>query len=179
MNYANVKYFDVSNGPGVRTSLFVSGWTHHCFNCFNPMTWDFAYGDPFTGQVKEAILDSMKPDYISGLTLLGGEPMEIENQRVLYPFVLRLKQQFPQKTIWCYSGYTYEELIDVENLRCHCEVTKQLMEQIDVLVDGEFVQELYDITLPFRGSSNKRIIDLAKTREQKKMIFWKDDSDIT
>lgn len=170
MNYANIKYYDISNGPGVRTSLYVSGCTHHCFNCFNPMTWDFGYGEPFTEDVEEQIMESLKPEYISGFSLLGGEPMEIENQRALLPFLLKIKNRFPEKTIWCYSGYTYEELTDKENRRCHCEVTQSMLEQMDVLVDGEFVQELYDISLRFRGSSNQRLIDLAKTRQEGHVI---------
>lgn len=174
MNYANIKYCDISNGPGVRTSLYVSGCTHHCLHCFNPMTWDFGYGEPFTEQIEEEILESLKPEYISGFSLLGGEPMEIENQRALLPFVTKIKEQFPQKTIWCYSGYTYEELVDKSNHRCNCEVTKPLLERFDVLVDGEFVQDLYDISLRFRGSLNQRLIDLARTRQQGKIICWED-----
>lgn len=178
MNYANIKYCDISNGPGVRTSLYVSGCTHHCFNCFNPMTWDFKYGKPFDETIEKQILESLKPEYVSGFSLLGGEPMEVVNQRALLPFVQKVKEQFPAKTIWCYSGYTYEELTDSENTRCHCEVTKELLGYMDVLVDGEFVQDLYDISLQFRGSSNQRLIDLEKTRKAGAIVCWGSDADI-
>ena len=174
LNYATIKYCDISNGPGVRTSLYVSGCTHHCKHCFNPMTWDFGYGKPFDEIVETKIIDSLKPEYISGFSLLGGEPMEIVNQRVLFPFVKKVKERFPNKNIWCYSGYTYEELTDLENSRCHCEVTDAFLQCIDVLVDGEFVQDLYDISLQFRGSSNQRLIDLEKTRQTGELICWGD-----
>lgn len=172
LNYATIKYCDISNGPGVRTSLYVSGCTHHCKHCFNPMTWDFGYGKLFNETIEEQIMESLKPEYISGFSLLGGEPMEIVNQRVLFPFVKKVKERFPNKTIWCYSGYTYEELMDSQNGRCHCEVTEELLRCVDVLVDGEFVQDLYDISLQFRGSSNQRLIDLERTRQAGKIICW-------
>lgn len=175
MNYAAIKTFDVSNGPGVRTSLYVSGCTHHCKNCFNPMTWDFAYGDPFTAEVENQLIDSCAPAYITGLTLLGGEPMEPANQRALLPFVRRFKAAHPNKTVWCYSGYLYEELTGAREIRCRCEVTDELLSLFDVLVDGEFVQALYDISLRFRGSSNQRLIDLPKTRARGEIVPWSDD----
>ena len=136
------------------------------------MTWDFGYGKPFDETIEDQIIESLKPEYISGFSLLGGEPMEIVNQRALFSFVKRVKEQFPHKTIWCYSGYTYEELTDVDNPRCHCEVTNELLDCIDVLVDGEFVQELYDISLQFSGSSNQRLIDLAKTEQSGRIVCW-------
>lgn len=172
MNYAAIKYCDIANGPGVRTSLFVSGCTHHCKNCFNEIAWDFNYGEPFTKEVRYAIMDSLRPDYIKGLSLLGGEPMEPENQRGLVEFVKMAKAVYPSKTIWCYSGYTYEEITQG---RAHCEVTDELLSYLDVLVDGKFVEELKDISLQFRGSSNQRIIDLPATRAAGEIIWWKDD----
>ena len=175
MNYATIKTYDVSNGPGVRTSLYVSGCTHHCKNCFNPMTWDFAYGDPFTAEVENQLIDSCAPAYITGLTLLGGEPMEPANQRALLPFLLRFKAVHPTKTIWCYSGYTFEELTGAIESRCRCEATDELLSLFDVLVDGEFVQALYDISLRFRGSSNQRLIDMKATLAQGSIVPWSDD----
>lgn len=160
MNYANIKYHDIADGEGVRTSLFVSGCTHHCKGCFNAQTWDFDFGKPFTAEVEEEILESLKPSYVAGLTLLGGEPLEPDNQRALLPFLKRVREQFPEKTIWCYSGYTIEELRGES--RAHCECTEELLSLLDVLVDGEFVEALKDITLVFRGSSNQRIWDLKE-----------------
>ena len=173
MNYANIKTCDIADGPGVRVGLFVSGCTHHCKNCFNPETWDFAYGDPFTIAVEERLLEECAPSYIAGLTLLGGEPMEPENQRALLPSLRRSKPPCPEKTVWCYSGYTYEQLTG-EGSRCRCEATDGMLSLIDVLVDGEFVQALYDITLRFRGSSNQRLIDLQKTRAAGEVVLWDD-----
>lgn len=162
MKYANIKYYDISNGLGVRTSLFVSGCTHRCRGCFNEMTWDFNYGEDFTDETVNTILESIKPTYISGLTLLGGEPMELPNQRALLPLLRRFKEQFPDKNVWCYTGYTYEsDLLSTEG-RAHCEVTDEFLSYVDILVDGEFDQELYDISLKFRGSRNQRILQLQK-----------------
>jgi anaerobic ribonucleoside-triphosphate reductase activating protein len=170
MNYAEIKKTDIANGPGVRVSLFVSGCTHHCKNCFNEMTWDFNYGLPFTDETEDEIMDALAPAYIRGLTLLGGEPMEPANQRGLLPFVRRVRERFPEKDIWCYSGYTWEELIG--GSRARCEVTDELLEQIDVLVDGEFKEELKSLSLKFRGSSNQRIIDLNQTRAAGEIRLW-------
>jgi anaerobic ribonucleoside-triphosphate reductase activating protein len=175
LNYANIKYFDIANGVGVRTSLFVSGCTHHCENCFNSIAWDFNYGNPFTEEVINKIINSCEPYYIAGLSLLGGEPMEVVNQKALLPLVKKFKEKFPNKTIWCYSGYTFEELTDESNERCHSNITEELLSYIDVLVDGKFVQELKDITLKFRGSSNQRLIDLNRTMANGKIILWQDD----
>lgn len=175
MNYGNIKYYDISNGVGVRTSLFVSGCTHHCKNCFNSEAWDFNYGNPFTEEVADKIIESCKPNYISGLSLLGGEPMETVNQKELLPFLRKFKKNFSNKTIWCYSGYTYEELTGEG--KCRCEYTDEILSYIDVLVDGEFVQELYDISLRFRGSSNQRIIDMNKTRTTGKIVLWAEDKE--
>lgn len=174
MNYATIKYYDIANGVGVRTSLFVSGCTHHCKSCFNSEVWDFAFGEPFTDDIARQIIDSCAPGFVSGLSLLGGEPMEPVNQRALLPFLREFRAAYPQKTVWCYSGYTYEELTG-EGTRCRCEVTDALLSCIDVLVDGRFVEELHDITLHFRGSSNQRIIDMARTRAAGAVTLWEDD----
>ena len=174
MNYATIKYCDIANGEGVRTSLFVSGCRRHCPNCFNAVAWDFNYGAPFTDAVKEQIIESLAPGYINGLSLLGGEPLEPENQRALLPFIKEVKARCPGKTIWCYTGNVYEtELLQPSHARC--EVTDEMLSLIDVLVDGEFVQDKYDISLRFRGSSNQRIIDMNKTRAAGKIVLWQDD----
>lgn len=162
MNYAEIKPVDIANGEGVRVSLFVSGCTHHCKNCFNAVAWDFSYGKPFTKQTQDDLIAALSPDYIAGLSLLGGEPMEPENQRALLPFVKRVKTQLPHKNIWCYTGNTYADGKFKEESK-NCEVTSELLSYIDVLVDGKFVEELKDIRLKFRGSSNQRVIDLKKT----------------
>lgn len=162
MNYGTIKKYDIANGEGVRVSLFVSGCTHHCRNCFNQEAWDFAFGTPFTEETEDEILTALAPDFISGLTLLGGEPFEPENQRVLVGFLRRVKEHFPEKDIWCYTGYLLDQEL-MEDSRARCEVTDEMLGMIDVLVDGRFVEELKDISLPFRGSSNQRIIDLRAT----------------
>ncbi len=162
MRYANIKYYDIANGLGVRTSLFVSGCTHRCKGCFNETAWDFDYGQEFTGETIEKLLDSCRPSYIAGLSLLGGEPMEPANQRALLPLLKRFKEQYPDKDIWCYTGYVYEtELLDHAG-RARCEVTEELLGYIDILVDGRFEQELHDISLKFRGSSNQRVLQIQK-----------------
>lgn len=173
MNYSEIKYCDIANGPGVRTSLFVSGCRRHCKNCFNHMTWDFAYGRAFTAEVQEEILESLSPDYVDGLTLLGGEPFEPENQRGLLGLVQEVKKRFPKKSIWVFSGNTLEEIL-AEPVKC--EVTQTFLSYLDVLVDGPFVQELYDIRLRFRGSSNQRILDLQESLKVKEAVWWKDPS---
>ena len=174
LNYANIKYCDISNGTGVRTSLFVSGCRRHCENCFNKIAWDFNYGKPFDKEVRNQILASLKPDYIGGLSLLGGEPFEPENQRALVSFLHDVKILYPHKTIWCYTGNVYEtELLQPSASRC--EVTDEMLGYIDILVDGAFVQDLYDISLRFRGSSNQRIIDMNATRAAGHVVLWQDD----
>lgn len=175
MNYAEIKYCDIANGPGVRTCLFVSGCTHHCENCFNSIAWDFDYGKPFGETVIKQLLESCAPVYIAGLTLLGGEPMEPENQSALLPFLRLFREQYPEKSIWCYSGYTYEQLTGEIPSTARCDTTDDMLSLIDVLVDGKFVQALYDISLRFRGSSNQRLIDLRKTRERGEIVIWNDD----
>lgn len=156
MHYADIKKVDVANGPGVRVSLFVSGCTHHCEECFNPETWDFDYGAPFGETEIEKILTLLSPDHIRGLSLLGGEPFEPENQPAVLELVHRVRKELPQKTIWCYSGYLFEELA-AGKVGDH---SRELLEGLDVLVDGPFVLAKKDLGLRFRGSSNQRIIDV-------------------
>lgn len=170
MNYGNIKYNDIANGEGVRVSLFVSGCTHHCKNCFNPETWDFNYGKPFTKEIEDNIISALAPDHINGLTLLGGEPMEPANQKALLDFVKRVKSIYPNKTIWCYSGYLFDTELLSES-RAHCPWTKELLSYIDILVDGEFKEDLKDITLRFKGSSNQRVIDVQKSLKENKVIL--------
>ncbi len=162
MNYANIKYYDIANGLGVRTSLFVSGCTHRCKGCFNEVAWDFNYGKPFTEETIKTLLDSCAPSYVAGLSLLGGEPMEPANQRALLPLAKQFKERYPQKTIWCYTGYTYETDLAAQDGKAHCQATDELLCCIDILVDGKFEQELYDISLKFRGSKNQRVLQLQK-----------------
>ena len=169
MNYAEIKYNDIANGPGVRTSLFVSGCTHRCKGCFNEVAWDFNYGTPFTQETIDAIINSMKPAYIAGITLLGGEPFEPSNQRALVPFLKRVREKYSDKTIWCYSGYLFDKEL-LSDSRARCECTDEMLSMIDVLVDGEFVEALHDISLAFRGSSNQRIIDVKASLKENKII---------
>ena len=164
MNYGEIKNYDIANGEGVRVSLFVSGCTHHCKNCFNPETWSFKYGKPFTKETEDYIIECLSPDYIDGLSLLGGEPFEPQNQEVLLPFLRRVRNELPKKTIWCYTGYLFDRELLSES-RARCESTDEMLSLIDVLVDGEFIQALHDISLAFRGSSNQRIIDVQKSLE--------------
>lgn len=173
MNYGEIKNCDIANGIGVRISLFVSGCTNHCKNCFQPQTWDFNFGEPFTSDTEEKILKMLEPNYIDGLTVLGGEPMEPSNQQALYPFLLKVKEKMPNKTIWVFSGFTLEEMRE-EGGYSNCDVTEKILSIIDVLVDGRFVEELKDITLKFRGSSNQRLIDMKKTNEQGSIVLWED-----
>ena len=171
MNYATIKFNDIANGSGIRTSLFVSGCTHRCKGCFNSEAWDFNYGERFTEQTQDLLIEYLAPDFVEGLTLLGGEPMEPANQRALLPFVKRVKQLYPNKTVWCYTGYTLEKDL-LSDSRVKTECTEELLSLIDVLVDGEFVQELYDISLQFRGSSNQRLIDLKATLSTGNLVLW-------
>ncbi len=173
MYYGEIKNCDIANGEGVRVTLFVSGCTNHCKNCFQPQTWDFAYGQPFTAETEQHLLDLLSPSYINGLTLLGGEPFEPANQRVLLPFLRRVRAQYPEKNIWAFSGFTYEELT-TDGSYCRCEVTDDMLSLLDVLVDGRFVEELKDISLRFRGSSNQRLIDLNASRRAGHLCFLPD-----
>lgn len=185
MNYANIKYFDIADGEGVRTSLFVSGCRRGCKNCFNSVAWDFAAGEPFDRAVEDKIIESLDHPFIDGLTILGGEPMEPENQAGLVDFVERVRAAYPSgsgKTIWCFTGDVLEELMP--GGRHHTEVTDRILACLDMLVDGPFVQDLYDITLRFRGSSNQRVIDMNATRARAEregvalcdaVELWRDD----
>ena len=173
MNYAEIKNCDIANGLGVRVSLFVSGCTHHCKNCFNEVTWDFYYGKVFDEKVEEQILEYLKPNHITGLTLLGGEPMEPSNQRALLPFIKKVKETYPNKDIWMYSGYVFDKEL-LQESRARCEVTDELLSYIDVLVDGRFVEELKDLSLKFRGSSNQIIIDVQESLKTNQVVLYKD-----
>lgn len=168
MNYANIKKVDVANGPGVRVSLFVSGCTHGCKECFNPEAWDFCYGQPFGGEQVEEIISLLDKDYIRGLSLLGGEPFESQNQAALLELVYEVRRRLPQKTIWCYSGYLYEPLAAGQI----GEHSRELLEQLDVLVDGPFVVEQKDLGLRFRGSANQRIIDVPASLDAGTVQLW-------
>lgn len=172
MNYATIKPRDIADGVGVRVTIFVSGCTHHCPGCFQAETWDFDYGQPYTVQTEDLILEQLAPSFVSGLTLLGGEPFEPDNQRSLLPLLRRLRQEQPGKTVWAYSGYVWEELTGQRPSRCRCEVTDEMLSYLDVLVDGEFVEALKDITLRFRGSSNQRLIDVPATRASGVVTAW-------
>lgn len=178
MKYAKIRKCDVANGPGVRVSLFVSGCNHHCKNCFNPEAWDFNYGQDFTNKEEQEIIEYLKPEYITGLTLLGGEPFEKVNQEGLAPFIKKVKQTYPDKKIWCYTGFNFDkqilgQMVKEENR----EETKEMLENIDYIVDGKFVEELKDPKLKFRGSSNQRIIDVKKSLEKNEVILWDESND--
>ncbi len=173
MYYGEIKNCDIANGPGVRVTLFVSGCTNHCENCFQPQTWDFHYGKPFTSETEEKIIALLEPTYIRGLTLLGGEPFEPENQRVLLPFIKKIREKYPKKDIWMFSGFTWEEL-HTDGSYPRCEVTDDILKLIDVLVDGRYVDRLRNISLRFRGSENQRLIDVKKTLETGDVTLWED-----
>lgn len=170
MNYSEIKYCDIANGEGVRTTLFVSGCRLHCPGCFNQEAQDFSAGEEFSDETEALILESLEPTYVDGLTLLGGEPMEPENQRGLVAFVERVKERFPHKGIWCFTGYRLEDLL--EGGRRHIDATDRLLACIDVLVDGPYIAAEHDITLRFRGSSNQRIIDVKKTLSSGTLTLW-------
>lgn len=164
MYFGKIDTMDIANGEGIRVTLFVSGCRNHCKGCFQPETWDFKYGQEFNEQTEEFIIKSLKSDYIEGLTLLGGDPFEPENAFELIGFLKKIKALYPHKTVWCYTGYVFENLI-INPLY------KQMLQLIDVLVDGKFEQELYQVGLKFRGSTNQRIIDVQKSLEQKETIL--------
>ena len=176
MNYADIKYCDVANGLGVRVSVFVSGCTHHCKNCFNEVAWDFNYGSPFTEEVIDKIIDYLKPSYISGLTLLGGEPFEHINQQGLLPLVRKVRSTYPDKDIWCFTGYDFEK--DILGRMCkEWPETMELLSYLDVLVDGKFVEELKDLTLRFKGSSNQRTILVQPSLKEDRVVLWDTSKD--
>ena len=175
MNYATIKWTDIANGEGVRISLFVSGCTHRCKNCFNEIAWDFHYGEPFDEEIQEKILKELGSGFIAGLSLLGGEPLEPQNQLALYPFIKRIKETYPQKNIWCYTGFVFDEKTgELTATAKNTPVTKELISYFDVLVDGPFVEDLKDIRLKFRGSSNQRVIDVQKTLQAKECVLYLD-----
>lgn len=171
MNYADIKRIDVANGPGVRVSLFVSGCTHHCKGCFNAETWDFNYGQLFTNHEINKIIEYLEPSYIQGLSLLGGEPFEYSNQQGLLPLMRRFKAHYPDKNVWCYTGYDFEKDIKADMMLKWPE-TREFIEYIDILVDGRFIEEQKDLSLRFRGSSNQRIIDVKKSLETGETVLW-------
>ena len=170
MNYAAIKNCDIANGPGVRVSLFVSGCTHHCPGCFNEVAWDFDYGVPFTEEVMDKIVDMMRPDYIQGLTLLGGEPFEPRNQQGIVQLLRKVKAQLPQKSIWAFSGYLFDKDITSGRLGD----TREYLSYLDVLVDGPFVEAKKNLSLRFRGSENQRLIDVPASLESGKVVLWQD-----
>lgn len=178
MNYAAIKKHDIANGPGVRVSLFVSGCTHHCPGCFNQETWDFNYGNPFDSDVINEILEALQPSYIRGFSLLGGEPFEYSNQQGLLPLLKEIKQTFPKKDIWCYTGYDYEHHI-LEDMAKKWSETYEILSCIDVLVDGPFVEAKKDLSLKFRGSSNQRIICVPESMEQNRIVLWDDTKEFS
>lgn len=171
MHYGEIKNCDIANGIGVRVSLFVSGCTNCCEDCFQPETWDFNYGNDFTEETENKILEMLAPDYICGLTVLGGEPFEPENQRVLVDFLRKVRRKYPEKSIWCFTGFTLE-MLETEGTHCHCEDTEEMLALIDVLVDGRFDKNKKNISLRFRGSENQRLIDLNLTRECGTLTLW-------
>ncbi len=173
MNYATIKACDIANGPGVRVSLFVSGCTHHCKGCFNSVAWDFDYGTPFTQQTIDEILAALKPDYIAGLTLLGGEPFEPENQPAILELLRQVHKEYPRKSIWAFSGYLFERDILAGRLG-PAEITREYLSYLDVLVDGPYVEAERDLTLRFRGSANQRLIDVPASLRCGKTVLWED-----
>lgn len=173
MHYAKIKNLDIANGPGLRVSLFVSGCTHRCKGCFNPETWDFGYGQPFTQATQDELLSLLGGEHIRGLSLLGGEPFEPANQEALLPFLRRVRQAYPDKDIWCYSGYNFEKDMLTGNLG-PWEITEEMLSYIDVLVDGEFVLDLKNPNLRFRGSANQRVICVQQSLVQDAVVLWDD-----
>lgn len=173
MNYAAIKKSDIANGEGIRTTVFVSGCRNRCKNCFQPETWSFDYGSPFTDKVMEEIFKTFENPVVRGLTILGGEPMEPENQRGLLPFLKEFKRRYPKKTVWLYTGNLYETLIGEVGSHPKCiDITGELLSLVDILVDGPFIEEEKRLGLRFRGSANQRIIDMNKTREAGCIVIW-------
>ena len=173
MNYATIKNCDIANGPGVRVSLFVSGCTHRCKGCFNAVAWDFDYGQPFTQRTIDEILAMLAPDYVKGITLLGGEPFEPENQPAILDLLRQVKKQYPDKSVWAFSGYLFDKDILSGRLGPR-EITEEYVSYVDVLVDGPFVEEKKDLSLRFRGSSNQRIIDVPASLPKGEVVLWED-----
>ena len=173
MNYAAIKSCDIANGPGVRVSLFVSGCTHHCKGCFNEVAWDFQYGEPFTQETIDSILQMLSPPHVKGLTILGGEPFEPENQPAVLELLRQVKKEYPEKSIWVFSGYLMDRDILSGRLG-DWEISKEYLSYLDVLVDGPFVLEKKDLSLRFRGSSNQRLIDVQATLKNNAIVPWED-----
>ncbi|BBF45363.1 ribonucleotide reductase of class III (anaerobic), activating protein [Lachnospiraceae bacterium KM106-2] len=171
MNYADIKQYDVANGPGVRVSVFVSGCNHHCKNCFNEVAWDFNYGNPFNEEELDKVINYLAPSYVAGLSLLGGEPFEHTNQIGLLPLVKKAKELYPDKNIWCYTGFDFERDI-MANMYEKWSETRELLSYIDVIVDGKFVEELKDLSIRFRGSSNQRIIKVKESIDSGNVVLW-------
>lgn len=172
MNYATIKPLDVANGEGIRVSLFVSGCTHHCPECFNSEAWDFNYGEPYTDEIEEKVLTLLGKPMIQGLSLLGGEPFEPCNQRVLVGLLRKARERYPEKTVWCYSGYVYDKELKAPS-RARCEVTDEMLSMIDVLVDGRFEKDKKNLNLRFRGSTNQRVLDLKECERTGTIVPWK------
>ena len=172
MHYGELKKCDIANGIGVRVTLFVSGCTNHCPDCFPPQTWDFDYGKPFTGETKAEIFAELDKPFINGLTVLGGEPFEPRNQRELLPLLREVREKYPDKTIWCFTGFRLDDELLRDGSYPRCEATDGMLACINVLVDGRFVKELKDISLQFRGSRNQRVIDMDRTRETGQVTIW-------
>ncbi len=173
MNYATIKNCDIANGPGVRVSLFVSGCTHRCPGCFNEVAWDFNYGQPFTEETAGQILEMLRPEYIKGLTLLGGEPFEPQNQAALVGLLRKVKRELPGKSIWAFSGYLFDKDILPGRLGDPA-ITREILSYLDVLVDGPFIQAQKNLSLRFRGSENQRLIDVQKSLASGEIILWED-----
>ena len=171
MNICEIKTADVANGVGIRLTLFVSGCTNRCKGCFQPQTWDFNYGREYTQEDEEFIIKELSRPFYDGITLLGGEPFEPQNQRVLVNLMRKVKEKCPNKTIWAFTGFLHDVDL-VEGGRKHCEVIDEMLSMVDVLVDGPFIQEKKNLSLRFRGSENQRVIDMNKTREQGEVVLW-------
>lgn len=175
MNYADIKQFDVANGPGIRVSLFVSGCTHHCKNCFNEETWDFDFGKPFTAVEEDLIIEYMKPDYVCGITLLGGDPLEPANQEAVTMLLRKIRAAYPNKSIWCFTGFLFEDI--TTRMFDTLPYTKEFMSYIDILVDGPFVDALKNLNLRFKGSSNQRTIKVPESLSSGEIVLWDPNSE--
>jgi len=177
MYYGSIKKCDIANGPGVRVTLFVSGCTNHCEQCFQPQTWSFTFGEPFTEETEKIIYTELEKDYVRGLTLLGGEPFEPDNQRALLPMLRTIRERYPDKDIWSYSGFRFDDELLKDGSHPRCEATDEMLSLLDVLVDGRFVQAKKDISLRFRGSTNQRVIDMKKTLSSGEIVLWDDGTE--
>ena len=171
MNISGLIKNDIANGIGIRLSLFVSGCTHHCDGCFNSQTWDFSFGKPYTQEIQDEILEYLSKSYVHGITILGGEPFELANQGAVWQLIKEIKEKLPNKNIWMYSGYTFEELTDENNKRCHGSDTMNILKNIDILVDGEFKKDMKRVNLKYRGSENQRIINVRETLSNNQIVL--------